>query len=239
MFRFWNQSTMTTSKTFCFIPAKSFSQRLPSKNMAKINGKELISYPIQAAIESGLFHPDDIILSTDSKDIRHCAETYGAKVPYLRDTKLARDPYGIADVILDFLNLFPQYHSYDSFCIMLPTAPLTVSSDIVRSHEIYRQGNFNALMSVCETEHNAQRSLFVRDDRIVPIFPENMKKKSQELEATYRINGSVSWIRTREFREKKTYFLDPFGAYIMPPERSIDIDTEFNLRLATLLMQSK
>lgn len=233
---------MSTSnkKIFCFIPAKAASTRLKKKNILKLDGKELIYYPIRNAINSGIFQEADIILSTESEEIKTIAEKYGANVPYLREEKLARDPYGVVDVLLDFLNRFPTYKTYDSVCILLPTAPLMAKEDLIGAWENFSSGAFDVLMSVTESEHSAYRAISVDvDGKVKPIFNEFINKKSQELEKTFRINGALIMIKINELIKSKTYFLSNWGAYVMPTERSVDIDNQEGFDYAKFLLSAK
>ncbi len=230
---------MTISKSLCFIPAKAASVRLKKKNLLKLNGKELIYYPINNAIESKLFDKKDIILSSESEEIKKVAISHGAHVPYLRGEKLAVDPYGVKDVLLDFFDRFPTYKSYESTCILLPTAPLMKPVDIQKAYQIFEAGKFDVVMSVSSTDHNALRSIFVRDGKVEPVLPKFINKKSGELEPTYRINGAIIIVRTAAFIKAKSYFMDAWGAYVMPTERSVDIDTEDDYRYAQFLVSQK
>lgn len=231
---------MSTSKNkiFCFIPAKAASTRLKKKNILKLAGKELIYYPINNAIKSGLFEEKDIILSTESEEIKQIAEKFGANVPYLREEKLARDPYGVVDVLLDFLERFPKYQSYESVCILLPTAPLMAVEDLIGAVEKFESGEFDVIMSVTETEHSAFRALTIGKDNFVkPIFPNHIRKKSQELDSTYRINGALIIVNVDKFVVNRDCFLEKWTVYKMPHERSIDIDNEYGLRWAKFLLE--
>jgi CMP-N-acetylneuraminic acid synthetase len=225
-------------KVFCFIPAKAASTRLKKKNILKIKGKEAIYYPLEAAKKSNLFN-DEVIVSTESDEIKLIAEKYGASVPYLRDKKLAVDPYGVKDVLLDFLERFEKYRKFEDVFITYPTAVLMTEEDIIASFEAYCENNFRCLLSVTETEHNALRSVLVNDKKINPIFEDKILLKSQELEPTYRINGSIIIVNIQEFLKTKTFFGSPLGAYIMPQEKSIDIDTEFDYKLAKYIFENK
>ena len=224
-------------KNFCFIPAKAASTRLKKKNILKINNKEAIYYPIEAARNSQLFNKE-IIVSTESIEIKNIAEKYNASVPYLRDEKLAHDPYGVKDVLLDFLERFEKYRKFDNAFIIYPTAVLITPEEITKALNVYYKGNFKYLLSVSETEHNAMRSVFVRNKIINPLFTDKILMKSQELETTYRINGSIIIVNIKEFLKTKTFFGSPLGAYIMPKEKSIDIDTEFDYKLAKFILEN-
>lgn len=230
---------MTTSKTFCFIPAKASSTRLKKKNLLPLGGKPLIYYAINTALKSGLFDEGEVILSTESEEIKGIAEKYGANVPYLRNEVLSGVSIGIAQVVLDFLEKFPKYKSYDSVCIMLPTAPFTEVEDVRGAYKTYLDKQLGSLMTVTETEHSSLRALYYRDGILMPVLKEFIFKRSQELEATYRINGAVNFIKIRPFLETRDYFVEPWGGYPMPSERSIDIDNEEGYRFAQFLMERK
>jgi CMP-N,N'-diacetyllegionaminic acid synthase len=221
----------------CFIPAKAASTRLKKKNILKINDRELIYYPIRAAEKSGLFG-EHICLSTESEEIREIALKYGAKVPFLREERLAHDPFGVVDVALDFFERVPFYKEFDNIFILLPTAPLISAEDIVNAFNIFGNAKYKYLMSVTETDHNSLQSVFVRDCLIEPVFPEQILRKSQELEKTYRVNGAITIMDIRDFLTTKNYYTYPLGAYVMPKLRSIDIDTEFDYTIAKIIMEN-
>ena len=139
---------MTISKNVCLIPAKAASTRLKKKNILKINGKELVGYTIEAAKTSDVF-ADNIFVSTESGEIRDIALKYHAKV-HIRPEALAHDPYGIKDVMLDFLDSNSDYKDFDNIFVLLPTAPLIISEDIINSFSIYCKNDFKYLMSAKE-----------------------------------------------------------------------------------------
>lgn len=226
---------MNISKNICLIPAKAASTRLKKKNLLPLKGTPLLAYPILAALESGIFG-DEVVVSTESEEIRDTALRYGAKVPYVREEKLAHDPYQVIDVAKDFFEKNPAYNVFKTMCIMLPTAPLVLPDDIRKAFDIYEKNKLKYLMSVTEFEHNALRAVFVREDLIEPLFRDSIMNRSQELEKTYRINGAIIITDVQDFIKTGTYFNYPLGAYIMPPERSIDIDTEFDYKMAQLII---
>ena len=227
---------MTISKAVCFIPAKAASTRLKKKNLLKLKGKELLYYPIRNGLDSGLFNKEDVIVSTESHEIKDIAEKYGANVPYLREEKLARDPFGTLEVALDFLDKFPKYKKYDSLCLLFPTAPFLIHSDIVNAYKIFKAEQFNALASVTETNHNALRSVFLRNNKIVPLFGNYISKKSQELEKTFRFNGAFTIVNMKAFLSEKSWFLKPWGGYEIPWNRGVDIDNEEGYLFAKFLI---
>lgn len=227
---------MSTSDNLCFIPAKATSTRLPGKNTLLLNGRELVAHPILAAKESGIFG-EEVIVSTESEKIKKIALSYGAKVPYMREERLARDPYQIKHVVMDFFEKNPEYRVFKTICVMLPTAPFVTAEDVRKAYEIYEREKLKVLFSVTESEHNALRAVFIRNNRMEPLFMESITKRSQELDKTYRINGAVVISNIAAFLATGTDFNFPAGAYIMPQERSIDIDTQFDYMMAKAMCQ--
>ncbi len=227
---------MNIYKNVCLIPAKAASSRLKKKNLLKIRGKELIYYPIKAAQQSNLFD-SHIWISTESEEIKKVAKKYGANV-HLRPEFLAYDPYGVCDVALDFLEANSHYLEFDNLFILLPTSPMILAKDIQNALKIFCEENVKYLMSVTEFEHSAYRAVLVKQRRLIPLFEENMKKKTQELEKTYRVNGAITIVNISDFVISKTYYTFPIAVYIMPRERGIDIDTEFDYILAKLIMEN-
>lgn len=227
---------MSLSKNVCLIPAKGASTRLKKKNIQSINGKEMIYYSINAAINSKLFEEKDVIVSTESDDVAEIAKKHGANIPYKRDEKLAHDPYGCKDVALDFLEKNPDYKEYDNLFIVMPTAPMILSEDFTRAFDVFQKKGHKYLMTVSETDQNAQRTFFVKDGFMEPLFPDKILKRTQELEPTYSPNGAVIIVNIADFLESKTYFKFPIGVYVMPRERSIDVDTEIDFKIARVLM---
>ena len=88
--------------SYCIIPARAGSKRIPNKNLYSINGKPLIAYSIEAAIQSNVF--TSVLVSTDSEEIAEVSKKYGASVPQLRSPELSNDFIGTHPVIKDSIN---------------------------------------------------------------------------------------------------------------------------------------
>lgn len=226
-------------EVFCFIPAKSNSTRIRNKNSKLLAGAPLYYYPIKLAKESKIFNKKEIILSTNSEEIAKNSKKFGAYVPYLRSEDLSKDPAGVIDVLIDFLEKFPQYKLYKYVCILLPTSPLTMPSDIKKCIEEIRKLDCNCLMSVSKTDHNAQLSVKIENGVIKPLFPSKIMSKSTELDSTYHLNGAIHIVRISKMLRELKYVFDPIFPYVMPKDRSVDIDEEIDLQLAEFLLSKK
>lgn len=215
------------------IPARSGSKGLPHKNIKKLQGKPLLAYSIEAALQSEIF--TDIILSTDSTEYAAIGREYGATVPFLRQKDLASDQAKIADVILDILDKASK--SYDYFMLLQPTSPLRTSKDIIQAYELLAEKKASSVVSVCKAEHSPLWMNNLPADLSLANFLPVEHKNRQELQDFYRLNGAIylcsvaSYLQTKSFYGKKSF------AYIMDSLHSIDIDSELDFITAESVLR--
>ena len=223
---------------FCFIPAKGASTRLKEKNILPIMGKEMIGYAIEAAIDSEIFSQNDVIVSTESDRVANVSKKFGATLSK-RDPKLAVDPYGVVDVLLDFFSNNSKYKSYKYVMILLPTTPTINDNDLISAYDNFIEANNPCLMSINETRNNAFTSIVIDDKGLVtPIFPDKVKNKSQELPATYDLNAAITILKIEDFLKEKSYFLSPMSSYILDMKKAVDVDTHADFNYAKFLMET-
>ena len=225
-------------RTLCLIPAKGGSTRLARKNVIALGNRPLIGWAIDAARDSGLM--DRIVVSTEDQAISEMARELGADVPFVRPPQLARDPAGVVDVALHALHtLRDQGDLYHTLVILLPTCPFRTSEDIRNAMNLFRQQNGQFLMSVSRYDHTPFAALQLGADQLLnPYFPQYVGKKSQELPVALRANGAIHILDVDAFQRERSYYAQPLIGYEMPWERSIDIDTEHDLRVAESLLPS-
>jgi len=223
-------------RILAFIPAKGASTRLKRKNILSLGGQPLIVWTIHAAKEANVF--DHIVVSTEDAEVAAIARASGADVPFERPTGLAVDPSGVVQVALHALDeLEARGVRYDEICIMLPTCPFRTAEDIVRALDLFRGRGEPNLMSVCEFSHTPFNALGLGENGLLfPHFPDRFGRKSQEQPAAFRPNGAIHILDVPWFRTGRSYLAPPIVAYVMPRERSIDIDSDADLREAESLL---
>lgn len=228
-----------SQRTLCLIPAKGGSTRLARKNVISLGGRPLLGWAIDAARESGLM--DRIVVSTEDEAIAGVARQLGADTPFMRPLHLARDPAGVVDVALHALStLREQGDDYQTLVILLPTCPFRNAEDIRNAVQLFRAQNGQFLMSVSRYEHTPFAAMGLGDDQILrPYFPEYIGKKSQEMPVALRANGAIHVLAVSAFERARSYYAQPLIGYEMPWERSIDIDTAHDLKLAESLLQER
>lgn len=222
------------------IPARGGSKGLPGKNIKPLLGKPLIAWTIEQAKASK--YVDRIITSTDDKKIAEISEKYGAIAPFLRPQEFARDDSKGIDVILHAMEwLKINNKPSDLIMCLQPTSPLRTSEDIDNAIELLFSKRAQSIISVCETEHHPYWANILPEDKCMRNFirKEAINKNRQELVPFYRLNGAIFlsyWSYVEKF---KGFFGNETYAYVMPAERSIDIDKEFDLKIAEFLLSNK
>ncbi|MBR1383476.1 MAG: acylneuraminate cytidylyltransferase family protein [Ruminococcus sp.] len=219
------------------ITARSGSKGLPDKNIMPLCGKPLLAYSIEAALESGCF--EKVFVSTDSQQYAETAVRYGADCSFLRSAENSSDSAGSWDVIREVIREFEKRgERYDRIMLLQPTSPLRTAGDIKESFRLMKEKQARAIVGVCETEHSPIWCNTLPDDLSMENFRNERYRDlpRQQLPAFYRINGAIYLVTLEELFSGKMLSSGCY-AYIMPRERSIDIDTELDLIIAEAVMK--
>ncbi|TZE82175.1 cytidylyltransferase domain-containing protein [Calorimonas adulescens] len=222
------------------IPARGGSKGIPRKNLRHLSGKPLISYAIEAALQAGFF--DKIIVSTDDINIADVSKKYGAEVPFIRPEVLATDEAKGIDVVLHAMRWLEDHNEkFDLLMLLQPTSPLRNSEDIKNALNLFFEKNADAIVSVCEAEHSPLWMNTLREDLCMKDFidKEVLDKNRQELKTYYRLNGAIYLAKWDYIKQCNSFYGDKTYAYIMPKERSVDVDDELDLKFAEFLMKTK
>ena len=231
---------MIKKKTFlCVIAARGGSKGIPDKNIIELNNNPLIYYVIKAAKESDIF--DRIIVSTDSEKIAIVSKECGAEVPFLRPDYLASDDSIVEDTIVHALKFIEnEDKKYDYVCLLQPTSPLLEGHDIKKVKDILLKKKAEIIVSVGENPINIEWTISLSDDlSLNKLSGKACSTNRQNFEKTYFLNGAIYMGEWDIFYNKKDYYSQKSYAYIMPYEKSIDIDSEFDLKLVNFLMKDK
>ena len=227
------------SRFLGLIPARGGSKRLPRKNLRLLGGKPLIVWTIEAALESRCL--DRVIVSTDDPEIATVAREAGAEVPFLRPAALADDHAPGLEVLLHALRtLAAARESYDYLVELQPTSPLRNAGDIRAAVSLVHEKAADAVISVCPTGHPPEWSNTLPPDGALRDFfrPGVRGTRSQDLPPAYRLNGAIHIFNCQRLLQTESTDMDDNGfAYVMPRERSIDIDTALDLYLAQALLE--
>lgn len=222
------------------IPARGGSKRIPKKNIVLINNKPLIYWTIRAAKKSKRL--DDFVVSSDSAAILSVAKMYGAQSPFRRPKILARDTTPSLPVIQHALLAMEKINGkqYTHVVILEPTSPLRLGSDIDGAIEKAIRTKADSVISVYRLEdiHPVRTKKIVRDQLLPFSIPEHEGTRRQDLAPAYYRNGAVYVISRKTLLEMNSLWGKVSRPYIMPEERSIDIDSSVSLRLAEQYLRS-
>lgn len=219
------------------IPARSGSKGLKDKNIKLLNGKPMISYSIEAAKDAGIY--SHIFVSTDSEKYGAIAEEYGAEVPFYRSARNASDMASSWDVVKEVLLKYKKLGvDFDTFTLLQPTSPLRDSRDIQSAYSLLIEKNAIAVISVCEMEHSPLWSnTLPEDDSLDGFLNINTNKQRQALKKFYRLNGAIYMAKVKDFLDDSNLYRTGCYAYRMMSEKSIDVDTELDFKIAETIIR--
>jgi len=225
------------SDIVAIIPARGGSKGIPRKNVKLLCGKPLIAYAIEAALSSKYI--GRVVVSTEDKEIAEVAGEYGAEV-IERPAELARDDtssFLVCQHVIRYLEEIKNFYP-DVVVVLQPTSPRRIVEDVDRAVEKFLEADCDTVVSVCEAEHPPHWMYTLEGDRMKPVIPGGEKiTRRQDTPKIYRLNGAV-YVTSRDIIMNENRVLgNDTRAYIMPIERSIDIDTELDFQFADLLMK--
>jgi len=217
------------------ISARGGSKGIPRKNIRSFCGKPLLQWSIDAALATACV--DQVVVTTDDPEIAQVARACGAEVPFLRPAELATDTApGIAPV----LHALEQLPQVSDVLLLQPTSPLRTSADIEAIVALRQQaGRESAVSLTPSAKHPAWMYSVSQDQRLVPLLQQDGVHCRQQLPPAYVLNGAL-YLASRAFllREQAFIALDTLG-YVMPAERSVDIDTPLDWQWAEFLMEQQ
>jgi CMP-N,N'-diacetyllegionaminic acid synthase len=219
-------------KILALIPARGGSKGLPNKNILCTAGKPLIGWTIEAALRCDFI--DRVVVSTDCDRIAAISSELGAEVPFLRPAPLSSDSAKGVDVVLHAVEKLP---GYDVVIVLQPTSPLRTTRDIIDSLAIYASTAAQSCVSVCLSKsHPNWMKRIDSKGLLVPYENCDLVPNRQQLEPVYSLNGAIYISSIPHLLATQSFYSEKTAAYVMPPERSLDIDNAFDHRLCELLL---
>ncbi|MCZ8531818.1 cytidylyltransferase domain-containing protein [Psychrobacillus psychrodurans] len=205
------------------IPARGGSKGVPRKNIKELGGRPLIAWTIEEAKKSKFI--DRIILSSEDAEIIEVAKEYDCDVPFTRPVELAQDE---TPGIVPILHAIEQCSGYDFVVLLQPTSPLRTVEDIDGAIETLIEREADFCVSVTEPDQSPywMYNLDVNGTMSAVIKQDNLAVRRQDLPKIYSLNGAVYVANIEKLEEEKSFLTNETIGYVMPKQRSIDIDTE-------------
>lgn len=220
------------SGVLALIPARGQSKGLPRKNIRPLGGKPLIVWTIEAALAaSGI---DAVVVSTEDEEIADIARAAGAQVPFLRPADIAGDHTPSIAAVMHAVELLPEY---GRLLLLQPTSPLRTAQDIEGLFRMADETGAPSIVSVCPVEEHPAWMYRRSEHGVLQSFIDGpVAARRQDLPSLYVLNGAM-YLAQREWLLSGGALLGPETlGYVMPAERSIDIDTISDWRLAEMAL---
>jgi CMP-N,N'-diacetyllegionaminic acid synthase len=227
-------------ETIGLITARGGSKGVPGKNIAPVGGKPLIGWTVDAARAASRL--DRVLVSTDDAGIAQVARDCGAEVPFLRPAELASDRASHISVVLHALDWLASEGIEPRYLVLLqPTSPLRTAADIDGAITLAYEKDADGVVSVCPARDHPLLVKKITPEGVLADYAttELAYLRRQDLPEAYALNGAVYVTRATALREQRTFLPRNTHPYVMPAERSLEVDHPWDLHLARLIMEER
>ena len=194
------------------------------KNIRPFFSKPIIAWPIQTALDSGLF--DEVIVSTDNSEIARIATEYGANTPFIRPPELSDDFTGVNEVVRHSIDWVSNNLGQAEYvCCIFATAAFVTKDHLHDGYQLLVSSKKSYAFTVTRFEYPIQRAITIRDNKVATYDPELFNNRSQDLEETYHDAGQFYWGTAEAFINRVEIFSTESVPIILPRYLAHDIDT--------------
>jgi len=218
------------------VPARGGSKGVLKKNIQTLGGKPLIYWTIEAAMKAKSI--SRVILSTDDKEIAELCKPTGIEIPFMRPHELAQDnSLAIDNYLYTTERLYNEFnYEIDDFAVLLPTVPFRTSKDIDDAIKIFYKNDCDSVISCNKLPKPIDWIFSVNKNGTIERKSNKKLKNRQDSDIKFIPNGGIYVFKYSLLKKKHTYYSDKTYAYVMPEERSLDIDTENDFKIAEFLV---
>ena len=215
------------------ILARGGSVGVPRKNILPLGGKPLLTWSIEAARDATTL--DRVVLSTEDDQIRQLAESVGCEVPFRRPSHLAADDVPAIDPVLHAVEELP---GFDYVVVLQATSPFRTGADIDACIEKCIDERTSSCVSVTKPAKSPYWMFrLAHGDRLDPVMGSELEIcLRQNLPPCYALNGAIYVANVANLKQTRKLVSPDTVGYVMPPERSVDIDTELDFRVAEAML---
>lgn len=223
----------------CTICMRGGSRGVPNKNLRELCGKPLMAYTIEQALLSKLF--EHVVVSTDSETIAEIAKSYGAETWFLRSAEFATDEVSKLPAIRHAFQEAEKHFSlqFDVLVDLDATSPLRNVEDITDAYQQFVDEDAGILITACPSRKNPYFNMveIIKGKvRTVKQINEAVVRR-QDAPVVYDMNASIYIWNRQAILENDTLFTDKTSLYVMPEERSVDIDTELDWEFVEYMIE--
>ena len=206
------------------IPARGGSKRIFRKNVKSLAGVPAIAYPIELALNSGLF--EKVIVSTDDSEIAEVSRKYGAEIPFLRSSELSNDFAITVDVISDAAErLQNQGEMYDYICCIYPVTPLLKVQRLMEAIKILESGVWDYVFPAIEFPSHIERGFKKGiSGNIDFCYPEFANTRTQDIGKTFHDAGQFYFGKSEAWLTRKPILCGNATFIELVKNETFDID---------------
>lgn len=227
-------------KILTVIPARRDSKGIPGKNWKLLNGKPLIGYTIESALEVSKI--EDICLTTNSTEVIDIAKNiYKLNIPFVRPEELSTDFSPSRDALLHAINYMEMNGmQYDTMLLLQPTSPFRKKEDILKCIQLFENSNCEMVVSVAESPINPYYNLYIEDEKnnIHRAIPSNYSRR-QDCPPAYIITGSIYVISIEALKKNEIFHFQSVKKVVTSENFNIDLDTETDWKNAEKILIEK
>ncbi len=211
-------------KTIAIIPARGGSKRILRKNVKLLAGVPAIAYPIELALNSGIF--ERVIVSTDDPEIADVSRNYGAEVPFMRSAELSNDFTITVEVIADAVEQLQNLgESFDYICCIYPVTPLLRVNRLKQAYGAIESGKWDYVFPAIEFSTPIERGFKRGKSGVVEFsYPEFANTRTQDIEKTFHDAGQFYFGKTEAWLEKRPVLNGNSTFIELAKNETLDID---------------
>ena len=226
------------------ITARGGSKGIPHKNILPLAGKPVIAWTIEAARQSPSVQR--VLVSTDDEETARISVEWGAEVPFMRPAELAQDDTSHIAVMLHALRWLAEHEEAQPDYIMLlqPTSPLRTADDIEAAIQLAVDKDAASVIGVSHSIKHPYRAKGIAPDGTLAEFmtiplPGTSETRRQAFPDAYDVNGAIYLVRREVLLDQHTFQPPRTFPYIMPPQRSLELDQPWDLYLMNIILEHR
>jgi len=227
---------LNNKKLYAFIPVRGGSRGIHKKNLYKLGGLTLLERAI--ILGQGCEYIDRVLVSTDDPEMFEISKKYNVSMPALRPSYLATDTAKTVDVVLDMIEKIKIKNSY--ILLLQVTSPLRTLDDLCNFIKKFEDNLqiCDAIVSLTEFDNPHPNKVQKIENGFVKSYlgVESMIPR-QELPKVYKLNGAFYMTSTEVLEKYHTFIPEKTIPFIIPEERSLNLDTVYDLYLLEILIQ--
>lgn len=220
------------------VPARAGSKRILRKNLRPLLGRPLVAWALEAALAAQRL--SRVVVSSDDPEVLALASNYAAGIPLARPAAIAGDTSPAIEYVRHAVDVLEAGGAtrFDAVAIVQPSSPLTSAADIDATVALLESSGADSAVSVMRVDHALHPTKFkvMAGDRLLPYLMEEAgRMAAHQLPEVFVRNCSVYAASRRSLDRGQIIGADCRG-YVMPRERSIDVNEEIDLLFAEFLI---